>query len=74
MWTFTDHTDTWANLNLVWTIPAIFALFSKRFVIPEAIIIGAFLLLSPFIGLQFVSVTLWVVALCVFLTLTPNLK
>ncbi len=74
MWSFTDHTDTWANLNLVWTIPAFFALLSKRFVIPEAIIIGAFLLLSPFIGLQFVSVTLWVVALCVFLTLTPKLK
>jgi len=74
MWSFTDHTDTWANWNLVWTVPAFFALFSKRFVIPEAIVIGSFLLLSPFIWPQFISLTLWVVALCVFLTLTPKLR
>jgi diaminopimelate epimerase len=74
MWAFTDHTDTWQNWNLVWTIPALISVFSKSSQRLSALIVAVFILISPFVWPQFVSPALWVVALSVFLTLTPKIR
>jgi diaminopimelate epimerase len=74
MWGVTDHTDTWQNWNLVWTIPAVISFFAPTYKKVCAYVIAGFLLISPFAGLQFLSPTLWVVALSVFLTVTHKIR
>lgn len=74
MWLFTDHVDTWANWNMIWTIPAIATLISRRNVVLSNIAIALYLLVGPLVWPQYISLSLWLVAISVFLTLTPQNK
>ena len=74
MWLFTDHVDTWANWNMIWTIPALATLVSRRNVVRSYIVIAVYLLASPFVWPQYTTLSLWLVAISVFLTLTPQIK
>jgi hypothetical protein len=74
MWLFTDHVDTWANWNMIWTIPALATLVSSKNVARSYIAIALYLLVSPFVWPQYTSLSLWLVAISVFLTLTPQSK
>jgi len=74
MWLFTDHVDTWANWNLVWTIPALVTLIDKKREVVYSCIVAVYLLLAPFVWPQCITLSLWLVAMSVFLTITPKLK
>ena len=74
MWLFTDHVDTWANWNMIWTIPALATLVSKRNVVLPNIAIALYLLVGPLVWPQYMSLSFWLVAISVFLTLTPQSK
>ena len=74
MWLFTDHVDTWANWNMIWTIPALATLVSRRNVVLPNIAIASYLLVGPLVWPQYMSLSLWLVAISVFLTLTPQSK
>ena len=77
MWMLTDHSDTWGNYNLMWTLPAcaVFLPRSLRMkhkaIAAATIVIAAYLLLSPWLLPQFTSLTLWCAALAVFLAVAP---
>lgn len=72
MWTVTDHVDTWANWNLMWTLPAVTYYFSNRIKAYGSLVIIAYLLLSPFLIPQYTSATIWAMALLFIMTLTPK--
>ncbi|MBM56299.1 MAG: diaminopimelate epimerase [Euryarchaeota archaeon] len=74
MWLFTDHVDTWANWNLVWTIPALVTLIDRKREAVYSCIVAVYLLLAPFVWPQCITLSLWLVAMSVFLTITPKLK
>ena len=78
MWFLTDHTDTWANYNLMWTLPA-FVVFipdslniKKKLIVASTVAIAAYLLLSPWLLPQFTSLSLWCAALAVVLSVAPQ--
>lgn len=77
MWMLTDHSDTWGNYNLMWTLPAcaVFLPRSLRMkhkaIAAATIVIAAYLLLSPWLLPQFTSLSLWCAALAVFLAVAP---
>ena len=74
MWVFTDHVDTWSNWNLIWTIPALATLLNRDKVVLSIIALAVYLLVAPIVWPQYVSLSLWLVAISLFLTLTPKLK
>ena len=74
MWVFTDHVDTWSNWNLIWTIPALATLLNRDKVVLSIIALALYLLVAPIVWPQYVSLSLWLVAISLFLTLTPKLK
>ena len=74
MWVFTDHVDTWSNWNLIWTIPALATLLNRDKVVLSIIALAMYLLVAPIVWPQFVSLSLWLVAISLFLALTPKLK
>jgi hypothetical protein len=78
MWFLTDHSDTWANYNLLWTLPA-FVFFlpnslniKKKLVAAATLVIAAYLLLSPWALPQFTSLSLWCASLAVVLSVAPQ--
>jgi hypothetical protein len=77
MWGLTDHSDTWGNFNLLWTLPACVVFlpqsfkFKRKAIAAAAIVIAAYLILSPWLLPQFTSLSLWCGALAVFLTVAP---
>ncbi|HIO58586.1 MAG TPA: diaminopimelate epimerase [Flavobacteriales bacterium] len=77
MWTLTDHTDTWANCNLLWSLPALVYFVPTKFKMKatmtyvSVVLIATYLLLSPGILPQFTSISLWGAAISVILALTP---
>lgn len=77
MWGLTDHSDTWGNFNLLWTLPACVVFlpqsfkFKRKAIAAAAIVIAAYLMLSPWLLPQFTSLSLWCGALAVFLTVAP---
>jgi hypothetical protein len=78
MWFLTDHSDTWANYNLLWTLPA-FVFFlpnslniKKKLVAAATLVIAAYLLLSPWALPQFTSLSLWCASLAVVLSIAPQ--
>ncbi len=79
MWTLTDHTDTWANINLLWTLPALvyFIPISFRFKRQAgkiaALICISYLILSVF-EFQLSTLALRCAAVSVFLTVLPFRK
>ena len=74
MWLFTDHTDTWANWNLVWTMSALYALVPKNKKLVPLVVLAVFIIIAPLVCIQYISLSLWLVALSVFLTITPKFK
>lgn len=73
MWTVTDHVDTWANWNLMWTLPA-FAYFAKpRIKALGALTILVYISLSLFLIPQFTTATIWALCLLLIVTLTPKI-
>ena len=74
MWLFTDHTDTWANWNLVWTMSALYALVNKKKTLVPLVVLAVFIIIAPLVCIQYISLSLWLVALSVFLTITPKFK
>ncbi len=74
MWVFTDHVDTWSNWNLIWTIPALVTLLNREKVVLSIIALAVYLLVAPIVWPQYVSLSLWLVAISLFLTLTPKFK
>ncbi|MDE0722920.1 MAG: DUF4105 domain-containing protein, partial [Flavobacteriales bacterium] len=79
MWAFTDHTDTWANINLLWTLPALvyFIPISSGFKSQAgkiaALICLSYLILSVF-EFQLSTLALRCAAVSVFLTVIPFRK
>ena len=77
MWMLTDHSDTWGNYNLMWTLPACAVLLplslrmKHKAIAAATIVIAAYLLLSPWLLPQFSSLSLWCAALAVFLAVAP---
>ena len=77
MWMLTDHSDTWGNYNLLWTLPAFVVFlpqsfkFKRKAIAAAATVIAAYLMLSPWLLPQFTSLSLWCGALAVFLTVAP---
>ena len=79
MWMFTDHTDTWANWNLIWASPALILLIRRGGRLKPwqdrtrwglSVVILLFLLALPFVP-QFVSFLCALVAWSVWLSLDP---
>jgi len=79
MWLFTDHTDTWANINLLWTLPALVYFIPIQFRFKRlagkiaALICLSYLILSVF-EFQLSTLTLRCAAVSVFLTVIPFRK
>ncbi|PCJ80086.1 MAG: diaminopimelate epimerase [Bacteroidetes bacterium] len=77
MWIFTDHTDIWANWNLLWTLPATVYFIPNNsplkatLTYTSVVLIASYLLLSPGILPQFTSISLWCAAISVFLAVYP---
>jgi hypothetical protein len=77
MWGLTDHSDTWGNYNLLWTLPAFVVFlpqswsFKNKAIAAATAVVAAYLLLSPWLLPQFTSLSLWCAALSVFLAVSP---
>jgi hypothetical protein len=77
MWMLTDHSDTWENYNLLWTLPAFVVFlpqswsFKNKTIAAATTVVAAYLLLSPWLLPQFTSLSLWCAALSVFLAVSP---
>ena len=77
MWGLTDHSDTWGNYNLMWTLPAFVVFlpqslrFKNKAIAAATTVVAAYLLLSPWLLPQFTSLSLWCAALAVFLAVAP---
>jgi diaminopimelate epimerase len=77
MWVLTDHSDTWGNYNLLWTLPAFVVFlpqslrFKNKTIAAATAVVAAYLLLSPWLLPQFTSLSLWCAALSVFLAVSP---
>ena len=74
MWLFTDHIDTWGNWNLIWTTPMLATLINRKGLILSYMAFAGYLIVGPFIWPQLVTLSLWLVAITVFLTVTPKTK
>ena len=74
MWLFTDHIDTWGNWNLIWTIPMLATLINRKGLTLSYIAFAGYLIVGPFIWPQLATLSLWLVAITVFLTITPKTK
>ena len=79
MWAFTDHTDTWANINLLWTLAALVYFipiqsgFKRQAGKIAALICISYLILSVF-EFQLSTLALRCAAVSVFLTVIPFRK
>ena len=79
MWSFTDHTDTWANINLLWTLAALVYFipiqsgFKRQAGKIAALICISYLILSVF-EFQLSTLALRCAAVSVFLTVIPFRK
>lgn len=79
MWALTDHTDTWANINLMWTLPAltyfipIQSRFKKNAGKIAALMCILYLVFSVF-EFQFTTLALRCAATAVFLAVLPFRK
>ena len=72
MWTVTDHVDTWANWNLMWTLPAFTYFAQPRLKALGALIILTYLAFSIFLIPQSSTATIWALCLLLIVTLTPK--
>ena len=72
MWTVTDHVDTWANWNLMWTLPAFTYFAQPRWKALGALIILTYLAFSIFLIPQSSTATIWALCLLLIVTLTPK--
>ncbi len=79
MWFFTNHTDTWANMNLIWTLPALVYFIPISSGLKKtsgkiaSIVCLSYLVFSVF-ELQFASLALRCACIAVFLTILPFRK